>query len=136
MSLAHKSFLLECFLFLRNYRLKSFPVSILRKSISGRHRPVRVADGPMTARCRFTSNASWVIRKIERLNAKQRRSRYEPSHLDLCCLQKRVIIACGSERGNVKKVRLKGIAYQLSAYLHVNGYLLRIPTIQLHHALF
>ena len=30
------------------------PVSILCKSISGRHRPVRVADGPMTARCRFT----------------------------------------------------------------------------------
>ena len=30
------------------------PVSILRKSISGRHRPVRVADGPMTSRCRFT----------------------------------------------------------------------------------
>ena len=30
------------------------PVSILRKSTSGRHRPVRVADGPMTARCRFT----------------------------------------------------------------------------------
>ena len=36
------------------------PVSILRKSISGRHRPVRVADGPMTARCRFTQNASWA----------------------------------------------------------------------------
>ena len=32
----------------------AFPVSILRKSISGRHRPVRVADGQMTARCRFT----------------------------------------------------------------------------------
>ena len=31
-----------------------YPVSILRKSISGRHRPVRVADGSMTARCRFT----------------------------------------------------------------------------------
>ena len=30
------------------------PVSILRKSISGHHRSVRVADGPMTARCRFT----------------------------------------------------------------------------------
>ena len=30
------------------------PVSILRKSISGRHRLVRVADGLMTARCRFT----------------------------------------------------------------------------------
>ena len=26
---------------------------------------------------------------------------YEPSHLDLCCLQKPIIIACGSER--VKK---------------------------------
>ena len=39
----------------RNYLCtKRFPVSILRKSISGRHRPVRVADGPMTARCRFT----------------------------------------------------------------------------------
>ena len=38
------------------------PVSILRKSISGRHRPVRVADGPMTARCRFTKNASWDVR--------------------------------------------------------------------------
>ena len=37
------------------------PVSVLRKSISGRHRPVRLADGPMTARCRFTKNSSWVI---------------------------------------------------------------------------
>ena len=26
-----------------------FPVSILYKSISGRYRPVRVADGPITA---------------------------------------------------------------------------------------
>ena len=31
-----------------------YPASILRKSTSGRHRPVRVADGPMTARYRFT----------------------------------------------------------------------------------
>ena len=38
----------------RVHPAKSHPVSILRKSISGRHRPVRVADGPMTARCRFT----------------------------------------------------------------------------------
>ena len=37
---------------LRYYRYM-YPVSILRKSISGRHRPVRVADGPMTVRCRF-----------------------------------------------------------------------------------
>ena len=42
------------------------------------------------------------IRKVERLNVKQHRSRwdgsYEPSHLDLCCLQKPIIIACDSER--------------------------------------
>ena len=25
---------------------------------------------------------------------------YEPSHLDLCCLQKPIIIACASERVN------------------------------------
>ena len=37
-----------------------FPVSILHKSIAGRYRPVRVADGPITARCRFLKNASWV----------------------------------------------------------------------------
>ena len=35
------------------------PVSILHKSIAGRYRPVRVADGPITARCRFIKNASW-----------------------------------------------------------------------------
>ena len=34
------------------------PVSILHKSIAGRSRPVRVADGPITARCRFIKNAS------------------------------------------------------------------------------
>ena len=31
------------------------PVSILQKSIAGRYRPVRVADGPITARYRFNS---------------------------------------------------------------------------------
>ena len=36
-------------------------VSILYKSIAGRYRPVRVADGPITARCRFIKNASWVF---------------------------------------------------------------------------
>ena len=39
---------------LLNCNWTKIPVSILRKSISGRHRAVRVADGPMTARCRFT----------------------------------------------------------------------------------
>ena len=40
--------------------LKSFPVSILYKSIAGRYRPVRVADGLITARYRFIKNAYWV----------------------------------------------------------------------------
>ena len=34
------------------------PVSVLHKSIAGRYRPVRVADGPITARCRFINNTS------------------------------------------------------------------------------
>ena len=34
-----------------------YPVSILYKSIVGRYRPVRVAEGPITARCRFIKNA-------------------------------------------------------------------------------
>ena len=28
---------------------------------------------------------------------------YEPSHLDLCCLQKPIIVACGSDRVNTLK---------------------------------
>ena len=39
----------------------SNPVSILYKSIAGRYRPVRVADGPITARYRFIKNAKWKI---------------------------------------------------------------------------
>ena len=38
---------------------KDDPVSILHKSTAGRYRPVRVADGPIMARCRFIKNASW-----------------------------------------------------------------------------
>ena len=34
--------------------LSTYPASILRKSTSGRHRPVSYPDGPMTARYRFT----------------------------------------------------------------------------------
>ena len=46
-------------------RTKS-PVSIQRKSIAGRYRPVRLADGPITARCRFIKNTSWedIMRQI------------------------------------------------------------------------
>ena len=39
--------------------LRRNPVSILHKSIAGRYRPVRVADGPITGRYRFINNASW-----------------------------------------------------------------------------
>ena len=35
------------------------PVSILYKSIAGRYRPVRLADGPITARYIFIKDASW-----------------------------------------------------------------------------
>ena len=42
------------------------PVSILYESIAGSYRPVRVADGPITARYRFIKNASWEhIVKLE-----------------------------------------------------------------------
>ena len=46
-----------------------YPVSILYKSIAGRFRPVRVADGPITARYRFIKNATWVICKIHKVFA-------------------------------------------------------------------
>ena len=38
-----------------------YPASILYKSIAGHYRPVRVADGPITARYRFIKNAYWVV---------------------------------------------------------------------------
>ena len=40
-------------------RISNIPVSILYKSIAGHYRPVRVADGPITARYRLIKNASW-----------------------------------------------------------------------------
>ena len=45
------------------YNYSNIPVSILHKSIVGRYRPVRVADGPITARCRFIKNASWNVQE-------------------------------------------------------------------------
>ena len=41
------------------------PVSILYKSIAGRYRHARVADGPITARYRFIKNASWEVPNFE-----------------------------------------------------------------------
>ena len=37
----------------------SVGIRSLHKSIAGRYQPVREADGPITARCRFIKNASW-----------------------------------------------------------------------------
>ena len=55
------------------------------------------------------SNGKKFIREVEKMNVKQRRpdetAHYEPSHLDLCCLQKPIIIACGSERVKPLKYR-------------------------------
>ena len=38
----------------QRYIVRTNPASILRKSTSGRYRPVSYPDGPMTARYRFT----------------------------------------------------------------------------------
>ena len=43
----------------RNTCINPF-TSILHKSIAGRYRPFKVADGPITARHRFIKNASWT----------------------------------------------------------------------------
>ena len=40
--------------------LVDLPENILYKSIAGHYRPVRVADGPITACYRFIKNANWV----------------------------------------------------------------------------
>ena len=48
---------------LKMYTRWNIPVGILYKSIAGRYRPVRVADGPITARYRFIKNASWDVKR-------------------------------------------------------------------------
>ena len=56
-----KHFILQWFYAIN---VKTSPVSILYKSIAGPYRPVRVAEGPITAlsaRYRFIKNASWVV---------------------------------------------------------------------------
>ena len=44
-----------------DFIIPAIPVSILYKSIADCYRPVRVADGPITARYRFIKNASWDV---------------------------------------------------------------------------
>ena len=53
------------------------PGSILHKSITGRYRPVRVADGPIMARFRFIKNASWV--KAYTVTTKD--DKYQPGYM-------------------------------------------------------
>ena len=43
---------------------KPIQVNILYKSIAGPYRPVRVADGPITACYRFIKNASWDVDRL------------------------------------------------------------------------
>ena len=57
------------------------PVNILYKSIAGRYRPVRVADGPITARYRFIKNASWEGPLLFKYDDR------EPDNSYLCILQ-------------------------------------------------
>ena len=49
----------KCYLTLSRRQIDDILVSILHKSIAGHYRPVRVADVPITVRCRFIKNASW-----------------------------------------------------------------------------
>ena len=53
-----------------NFRILVEVPSTLYKHIAGRYRPVRVADGPITARYRFIKNASWVRGVVLRLSHK------------------------------------------------------------------
>ena len=55
-------------IFMVSHDLANYPLSILHKSVAGRYRPVRVADGPITARYRFIKNASQVISKLQYRN--------------------------------------------------------------------
>ena len=44
----------------KGHNHEAHPVGILYKSSAGCYRPIRVADGLITARCRFIKNASWA----------------------------------------------------------------------------
>ena len=44
--------------------VETYPVSMLYKSTAGCFRPVSYPDRPITARCRFIKNASWVWKRV------------------------------------------------------------------------
>ena len=45
----------------RSAHMSTPVVSILHKPLAGRYRPVRVADRPITARCRFIKNPGSLL---------------------------------------------------------------------------
>ena len=50
----------------------------------------------------------------------------EPSHMDLCCLQKPIIMACGSERvklGLLISLGYQGLLYPLEYQQALNDYM-------------
>ena len=80
-----------------------FPVSILYKSIAGCYRSVRVADGPITARCRFIKNA---ILTWQRLHGLVLAPTLKDKHLGKSCYQTKtftytfqvIIMSCSRSR--------------------------------------
>ena len=54
-------------------RKKIYPAFLflfsIHRSVAGRYRPIKVADWPITARCRFIKNASWVLGTIWALSS-------------------------------------------------------------------
>ena len=51
----------------------------------------------------------------------------EPSHLDLCCLQKPIIITCGSER--VKHLEFKQIYSEMEVFVCCIAYNVYLPLV-------
>ena len=68
-----------------------YPVSILYKSIAGHNRPIRVADGPTSARYRFIKNASSVDSAIHLIWVFIMSSNEFP-HLFLCTNKKGIYL--------------------------------------------
>ena len=71
-----------------------YPVGILYDSIAGRYRPVRVADGPITARYRFIKNASWAVVKLLHLLLETVGLTLRKTYMWHCVLCKDVCVLC------------------------------------------
>ena len=100
------------------------PVSILHKSTAGRYRPVRVADGPITARCRFIKNASWALILIFqaflfKLPNVIRKALNRSSGLDLDKICKLTDDTQLSSFDNRKRT-INNLAFFMDSWLHTN----------------